>query len=720
MTFYEINALSAALFHLVLTLFVLSRDLRSEVNRAYLLWGGSLTVWNLATFFKFSAQTPQESLFWLKILHLGVVFLPVSVVLLAVLIARLPKPRFLSALWVIHLGLAASIFTPLYIKGFRPTEFGPVVVGGPAVKFYILLNMFSTLYTLRMLHMQQRILPPMHRTRLRAFMLGIAILFACGLHDLLLVLGVENYPGTHIPCYPLGNLAAIFFGAVVAYSVLQHQLLDIHLVLSRGAAQLVRIFFMCLLGYFALFFCQQIAPAGQAFSSFAFYSSIAVLFLTAYLTAIYFPRFFGTGDEFWERTLLRDHFEYHDKIQAFIQDIFSYSDLDTLLRDLRDLLVKTMGVSRYYIIQFDENHQQFAILQAHPSSEGGPLAELTAGSPIFELFKRGEAQYLSFQSTYAMPGETLLENHARQQLRHLEPELCFPLFASGEPFGFVLLGSKTSHEPYTSQDVHLVIRLVRHLELVMNQIRLKNKLVMVEQMELLGAMSRGLAHDLNNLVTPISTYLQMAKAGANQQEINEELLPEALRNLDMMRSYIKESLFLSRTHRLFVQAFELPRCIAHVLEMHRPALKRKGIAITVDAPPEIPVEMDQVLIQRLLGNLLSNAIDATTSPSTIRIRVQGLGRGINGIDWIRLQVVDQGCGISPENLKRVGTPYFTTKGRSEKNQGIGLGLAICRKIANLHGGHFSIASELDNGTVVQVDLPVRQPAPVKTTDAVTV
>ena len=118
--------------------------------------------------------------------------------------------------------------------------------------------------------------------------------------------------------------------------------------------------------------------------------------------------------------------------------------------------------------------------------------------------------------------------------------------------------------------------------------------------------------------------------------------------------------------------------------------------------------MDQVLIQRLVSNLLSNAIDASPAGAQIDIKLLELEATEADRRWFRLQVVDHGVGISPENLKRVFVPYFTTKNRGDEQRGFGLGLAICRKIVHLHGGNLSITSQLSVGTTLQVDLPSRQ------------
>jgi two-component system CheB/CheR fusion protein len=118
--------------------------------------------------------------------------------------------------------------------------------------------------------------------------------------------------------------------------------------------------------------------------------------------------------------------------------------------------------------------------------------------------------------------------------------------------------------------------------------------------------------------------------------------------------------------------------------------------------------MDEVLIQRLIANLISNSIDASPAGSQIRVQLERFSKAEAGREWWRVRVIDQGEGIPKENLTRILTPYFTTKNRGDENRGFGLGLAICRKIVHLHGGQLSISSQPRKGTTVQFDLPNRQ------------
>jgi len=248
---------------------------------------------------------------------------------------------------------------------------------------------------------------------------------------------------------------------------------------------------------------------------------------------------------------------------------------------------------------------------------------------------------------------------------------------------------------------------VRSLGLVINQIRLTNEVLEAKELELLGRMSRGLAHDLNNLITPISTFLQLAQLGPVGPDVEAELLPVALRSMEVIRTYVRESLFVSEHRTPQFQQTELGKLVKEVCTIHEPAARAHGAAIGLDWNQEVFGEVDPVLLQRLVGNLVVNAIDASKGGSGIRVEISRLSASDRADEWLRLKVIDEGVGMAPDVLRQIDTPYFTTKVNGDEHRGFGLGLAICRKITHLHGGHLRIDSMEGRGTTVQVDLPAR-------------
>src|SRR4029450_6461752 len=106
-----------------------------------------------------------------------------------------------------------------------------------------------------------------------------------------------------------------------------------------------------------------------------------------------------------------------------------------------------------------------------------------------------------------------------EQLKSFDAQFAFPLISDRVLYGLILVGQKSEGAPFTGTDLQLLLDLCKQLSLVINQIRLKDEILRAQELELLGRMSRGMAHDLNNLLTPIWTLLQLAHEGSSRTEL---------------------------------------------------------------------------------------------------------------------------------------------------------------------------------------------------------
>jgi signal transduction histidine kinase len=430
-----------------------------------------------------------------------------------------------------------------------------------------------------------------------------------------------------------------------------------------------------------------------------------VLLASATAASFLFPQFFGKGSDKLERRILGDKFEYHARVQVLIQTMRSYPEPEYLLHELDELLGSTIRVRGYQIILLDDTSRGFKLFHCNPSQPDGGLPDILMDSPVIHYFQQARVKYLSCNQVYETDHESFLQREARRQLARFEPEFCFPFFVSNDLIGMMLLGPKVNGDLFTTHDLRLLSELTSNLGLLLNQIRLRQQLQVVHEQDLLGRMSRGLAHDLNNLLTPVQTLLQLFREAKVNQDTIDELLPMSLRNLEAVRTYVNEALFFSRSAKLHGKQGMLDETAREAITLVTPAAEGKGIRFVFGVATPATIEMDAVLIKRLLCNLLSNAVDASPSGSEIEIQLASLPRSEVSRDWYRLKVIDRGEGISPENLRRVFTPYFTTKNTGDGKRGSGLGLAIARHIVHLHGGNLSIVSKEKKGTTVQVDLP---------------
>jgi len=699
--------LAAAILNALLTIFVFRAGVQVSSRLAYLIWGVSIVVWNTGTFQMFRVQTHDDALDWARFLQMGVIFLPISLVHLCFQICNLNKRVLVLCMYGIGIALAATIPAGIFVADVRNAGYAWYSVGGPTFWGFVVLESTLGVSTLVFLWRAKRGASGMRLGQIRSLLWAMGILVAGGNNDILPIVGIYHYPFLNTPIFPLGSLCAIFYGILVAYSVLQYQLLEVHVGLSRFAAHAMRLAFLGLIGLVLMLVISLIAPK-DSISPFAFWTSLAVLVASGFIASRYMPKLLGAGQESLERRLLGDHFEYQDKVRVFIEQCRWHTDLDPLLKDLHVLLVNTLGVKGYWLILLDETNRAFGIARAHPDDTRTQIPNLRIDAEIFKAFADGQNSYLPLDVAN-IRNNVAAHARARGELKQFSGKLAFPLMNERAPLGLLIIGGKSGEGVFTQTDVRLLSELATNLSLVINQISIKNQLLHTKELDLLGRMSQGMAHDLNNLTTPVWTLLQLLTEGAPPDVLRHDLAPVAIRNLQTMREYIKEALFFSENLRPDYQFGRLDVVVAELVEQARENNRKgKSIQYILRSCGDVLVEMDKVLIRRLLSNIIANAVDASAESGSVEVELIRLVKTDPERDWFRVRITDHGGGIAAEDIERIFQAYFSTKKTGDENRGFGLGLAICRKIATLHGGNLTASSEVGKGTFFNLDLPNRQ------------
>jgi signal transduction histidine kinase len=141
--------------------------------------------------------------------------------------------------------------------------------------------------------------------------------------------------------------------------------------------------------------------------------------------------------------------------------------------------------------------------------------------------------------------------------------------------------------------------------------------------------------------------------------------------------------------------------IQEVAAIMGPRAADKRIRLVQDVKEGLPVmTIDATQITQMLVNLVQNSVDAISSPGG---EVKLAAHLADGGSAVQIEVKDNGCGIPPNNLPKLFTPFFTTK---EPGKGTGLGLAIAYGIVKMHSGDISVQSERGKGTTFSISLPV--------------
>jgi PAS domain S-box-containing protein len=249
----------------------------------------------------------------------------------------------------------------------------------------------------------------------------------------------------------------------------------------------------------------------------------------------------------------------------------------------------------------------------------------------------------------------------------------------------------------------------QHLEQTLVELQAKTsdlaamsqQLWQASKLALMGELAASIAHELNNPLATVGlrteALLMRMPEDSNQRRPLEIIAQE----VDRMATLVNNLLQFSRRRHRQVSTVDSREEIANSVEFFHYHLRTHKIEVTLEFPDSLStIQADRQGLHQLFLNLLTNASDAM--PLGGKLTVRGAPSLLGGAEAVAIEFVDTGEGITSENLEKLWEPFFTTK---PVGKGTGLGMAICRRIVEEHGGTISVQSKAGHGTTVRIVLP---------------
>ena len=236
----------------------------------------------------------------------------------------------------------------------------------------------------------------------------------------------------------------------------------------------------------------------------------------------------------------------------------------------------------------------------------------------------------------------------------------------------------------------------RSFELVQEH---QDRLQRVSRLTLVGEMASTMAHELNQPLQALSGYATAAKdlslqsSDAKMKHILEEILAQVQRLGRVVKKIRPEkALGLSKS--------DIGLLISEVLDFLKPEIQKRRVEVVVECDPNLPsILIDRVLIEHVLVNLVMNAVQAMNEMPVTQRSITVATQLIS--DTVRVSVSDRGVGVGRQDAERIFTPFFTSK-----QDGLGLGLNICRSILERHGGSIAFENLPSGGASFFFTIPV--------------
>ena len=237
---------------------------------------------------------------------------------------------------------------------------------------------------------------------------------------------------------------------------------------------------------------------------------------------------------------------------------------------------------------------------------------------------------------------------------------------------------------------HFVARIQR-----IDEARYKRRISEAEHLATIGQLAASLAHEIKNPLAGISAAIQILGADLPPGHPHKEAVGEALRQIDRLDATVRDLLVYARPQAPTRVAHDLREIFDRALILIREEPSFHGISVEFERTDgEVIAEVDEHQMQQVIMNLLLNSAHACGEGGRVRCSLSTDSTHVN------IEVEDNGCGMSEETRSRAFEPFYTMKVR-----GTGLGLPICRRIVESHGGSIRIDSAEQEGTRVAIHLP---------------
>jgi signal transduction histidine kinase len=248
------------------------------------------------------------------------------------------------------------------------------------------------------------------------------------------------------------------------------------------------------------------------------------------------------------------------------------------------------------------------------------------------------------------------------------------------------------------------LALHRHLEIKKQEnTELKSQLSQLQHFANIGTVSHMIAHEINNLLTPLRSYATFALQNRDDKELSEKALQKTARNCERVSKIMESMLALADGQKQEKENIRLLSMVEDIFTCLCRDFSKDRIEVEIEIPADLSIWVVPVQVQQVLMNLIINARQAMLSRGgTLTIKASQTQ------DTVEIEIGDTGDGIKPEHLEHIFDSFFTTKKEQKKtyeHSGTGLGLAFCKKIIEGHEGRISAQSQSGCGTIFKISLP---------------
>lgn len=401
-------------------------------------------------------------------------------------------------------------------------------------------------------------------------------------------------------------------------------------------------------------------------------------------------------------SLFQQRVHYEHLVKEIVRESITRHGIDEFLASVIAMLGEGLDVSRSYFFSYD--HVRHTVTNTHEWVAKGiePNKDMMQSLPTnLQPWWSNEmlaGRIICLEDTSSAPSPELVELLEGQGVKSI---LSIPIFVFGRPHGFVGFDQCDRNRHWDDIDVELLNSVCRIVAQKIERQRLEEEMLSSERLAAMGRLTQIFAHEINNPLQGIRLHLESIEQHLG--EGSRKAFGFVMDGFQRISDIIARLSDASRS-KAARSAVDMNGILKNACGLLSRQVDMKGISVRWFLNEKLPcVHGDERRLHQAVLNVLLNAFDSMGKGGELSISTSSDGKSVE------VEVRDTGCGIDEADMPYLFEPFFTTKGKS----GTGLGLFVSHSIIVDHSGSIEITSRKDEGTQVQIRLPVsrdRDPA----------
>ncbi|MBU0502697.1 MAG: GHKL domain-containing protein [Candidatus Margulisbacteria bacterium] len=431
--------------------------------------------------------------------------------------------------------------------------------------------------------------------------------------------------------------------------------------------------------------------------------------IAVFCFAILFQLFREVLQPFVDRLFFRDRYNYQRILSKYTHALLQpMTDLKRFARIAPYLLIKSMKITSASVIVLDQESHNY-ILRAGEGEARTIENCVVPGDSLLAQELVVRKRELLLKEVDELAGRDPKYKELADQLRKLKAAVVIPSISESEYFkkptllAILCLGEKLSNKVYSREDIEFLIALANQATLgieyafIFEELRRHQAaIVQSEKLAAIGTTTAGIAHELKNPLTYLSTISQVLPKKWDDQKFRESVNQMFPSEVQRMQLIIEGLLNYSRSKDLLLKDLDVVEIIDKAMALLAYEIRKNNVEIETSYKHAKLAKADPNRLMQVFTNLMANAVQAMGERGG-RLLIETK----NDNNQIYVFFSDNGPGITEEKLKRIFDPFFTTK-----EGGTGLGLSITKKIVEEHQGALFVKSAVGVGTSFMVSLPL--------------